>query len=83
MENKFMILISIPEVGDMCWDVIVQSHETVRKSLDGNKCVVKMPSGEADIPECLADHIEGGKEYTHEGILIVLAGSEWKRPDIL
>ena len=54
------------------------SPDTMRRSLDGTKTFVKY---EGEQPDCLftiAGNTTGLQEYTHEEILKLLDGPEWR-----
>jgi len=74
MNNRYYIL-PYPNVNSAIWDIVVESPETLRTNLQGNKCIVKLYSGDE------IDHqlLSGFTEYTHEGILTYLQenASEW------
>lgn len=55
-------------------EVLQTSEETVRKSIDGTKAVLKY---EGSMPSSIVNLSNKEGAYTHEEILIILAGEEW------
>lgn len=79
IQNKYYIL-SLPEpaINNIFKDC-VGSIETQRKSVNGNKYVVKTPENTSIKPQSLNNF----QAYTHEEILIELAKPEWQNKNIL
>ena len=58
----------------MIENAIETSMDTLRKSLDGNKTILKW---DGDTPSCF----DGMTIYTHSEILVELAKSDWREED--
>lgn len=72
MNNRYYIL-PYPNVNSAIWDIVVQTPETLRTNLQGNKCVVKLYVGDEQQHQML----NGFTEYTHSEILAEMAKPEW------
>ena len=69
--NKKWIIINVSDVTDeMISNAIQTSMDTLRKTTDGTKTILKW---EGDTPSCF----DGLTTYTHSEILTELAKSEW------
>lgn len=64
MNNRYFTL-PYPNINSAIWDLIVESPETLRTNLQGNKCIIKLYAGDEQ------DHqlLNGFTEYTHTEIL--------------
>ena len=70
-ENRKWIIINVSDITDeMISSSIQSSMDTLRKTLDGNKAILKW---DGDTPSCF----DGLTTYTHSEILEELAKSEW------
>lgn len=68
------VIIDSSEVSSVNFSQVLEnSAETLRFSLDGSQTFVKF---EGDTPSFLA----GKTQYTHSEILAILAGEEWTAP---
>lgn len=74
MNNRYYIL-PYPNVNSAIWDIVVESPATLRTNLQGNKCIVKLHSGD----DRQHNILNGFTEYTREGILTYLAenSAQW------
>jgi len=71
-KNTYFI-ISLPEPAlDAILTFCIESTDTVRKSNNGNKAVIKLPI-DADTPAVLLSH----QEYNHTQITTELSNTEW------
>lgn len=71
MLNRYFI-VDIPNVNfENVFNIVVQSPDSVRRSVDGTKAIVKLPVGNKSNYGFL------GQEYTHEQILIETNKPEW------
>ena len=80
MKTYIIVPTSIPEeTMDLLVDECIQtSKETLRKSLDGSKAVLKF----SGIPTPAAVTALGDiPHYSHKSILEILRGPEWTDPD--
>ena len=69
--NRHWVIINTDDVTDEMIKVSIQSgRETLRKSLDGNKAILKW---DGDTPSCF----DGMITYSHSEILEELRKSEW------
>ena len=69
--NRNWIIINVSDITDeMISSSIQSSMDTLRKTLDGNKAILKW---DGDTPSCF----DGLTTYTHSEILEELAKSEW------
>ncbi len=70
-ENRKWIIINVSDItDDMISNAIQTSSDTLRKTLDDSKAILKW---EGDTPSCF----DGLTTYTHSEILIELAESDW------
>ena len=77
--NRRWVIITIAEVTSLPVDfsqVMENSADTLRKSVDGTKTFVKY---EGTKPSFLGDKTE----YTHSEILSILSTSEWTSPSVM
>ena len=70
-ENRKWIIINVSDITEeMISSAIQSSMDTLRKTLDGNKAILKW---DGDTPSCF----DGLTTYTHSEILTELAKSDW------
>ena len=70
-DNRKWVIINVVDITDEMIKVSIQSgRETLRKSLDGNKAILKW---DGDTPFCF----DGMTTYSHSEILEELRKSEW------
>jgi hypothetical protein len=71
-ENRKWIIINVSDITDEMIDSAMQtSMNTLRKTLDGTKAILKW---DGDTPSCF----DGLTTYTHSEILTELAKSDWR-----
>jgi hypothetical protein len=79
---KLYCIINVEDVEKINFaDVMQTSPKSMRRSIDGTKTFVKY---EGDQPDCLfaiAGNLTGLPEYTHEEIVEILDGPEWRNQD--
>jgi len=69
--NRSWVIVNVSDITDEMIDSAIQSgRDTLRKSLDGSKAILKF---EGDTPNCF----EGLTTYNHSEILTELAKSAW------
>lgn len=69
--NRRWVIVNVSDITDEMIDSAIQSgRDTLRKSLDGSKAILKF---EGDTPNCF----EGLTTYNHSEILTELAKSAW------
>ena len=69
--NRKWVIVNVSDITDEMIDSAIQSgRDTLRKSLDGSKAILKF---EGDTPNCF----EGLTTYNHSEILTELAKSAW------
>ena len=69
--NRKWIIINVSDITDeMISNAIQTSMDTLRKTIDGTKAILKW---DGDTPSCF----DGLTTYTHSEILTELAKSEW------
>jgi len=74
-KNRQYMIINVSELSDIDFlEVIQTSPNTVRKSVDGTKCVLKW-SG--DLPKSIVKRKIFTELYKHERILKILESKEW------
>ena len=74
-ENRKWIIINVSDITDeMISSAIQSSIDTLRKTLDNSKAILKW---DGDTPSCF----DWLTTYTHSEILTELAKSEWITPD--
>ena len=71
--NRHYVIMPWPQPEE-AWEVVAESSNACRKSLDGSKVLMKW---DGDTPEYFA----GVQTYTNSEILEILAGPEWTDPD--
>ena len=70
-ENRKWIIINVSDITEeMISSAIQSSMDTLRKTLDGSKAILKW---DGDTPSCF----DGLTTYTHSEILTELAKSDW------
>ena len=73
--NRKWIIINVSDITEeMISSAIQSSMDTLRKTLDGNKAILKW---DGDTPSCF----DGLTTYTHSEILTELAKSDWSSDD--
>jgi hypothetical protein len=79
-KNRQYMIMDVSELSDIDFlEVIQTSANTVRKSVDGTKCILKW-SG--DLPKSIVKRKIFRELYKHERILKILESKEWlKRMD--
>ena len=71
MTNRKWVIINVSDItDDMISNAIQTSSDTLRKTLDGNKAILKW---DGDTPSCF----DGLTTYNHSEILTELAKSDW------
>ena len=74
-ENRKWIIINVSDItDDMISNAIQTSSDTLRKTLDDSKAILKW---EGDTPSCF----DGLTTYSHSQILTELAKSAWTADD--
>ena len=74
-ENRTWVIVNVSDITDeMIENAIQSSRDTLRKSLDGSKAILKW---DGDTPSCF----DGLTTYTHSEICTELAKSEWNSND--
>lgn len=78
-DNRQYLIIPVSELYKVVFEnVIEDSIDTIRKSIDESKTFIKW---EGDAPDFIA-HINGAEgPYTHEQILQILGSSEWSKQE--
>ena len=70
-ENRKWIIINVSDITEeMISSAIQSSMDTLRKTLDGSKAILKW---DGDTPSCF----DGLTTYTHSEIRVELAKSDW------
>lgn len=74
-ENRNYLIFNVSELSQIDFTQILQtSPDTVRKSLDGTKTLIKW---DGDEPTCVATITTKEGPYTYDEILEILSGPEW------
>jgi len=74
-ENRKWIIINVSDITEeMIGNAIQTSMNTLRKTLDGTKAILKW---DGDTPTCF----DGMKTYNHSEILTELAKAAWTEAD--
>jgi uncharacterized protein YllA (UPF0747 family) len=77
MNSRTYVILDASEVSSVDFDQVIQnSEDTLRYSVDGSKFIVKY---EGTQPFFLL----GKTEYTHEEILTILSGPEWASEEVI
>ena len=70
-ENRTWVIVNVSDITDeMIENAIQSSRDTLRKSLDGSKAILKW---DGDTPSCF----DGMTVYNHAEILTELRKSDW------
>ena len=70
-ENRKWVIVTVSDITDeMILSAIQSSMDTLRKTLDGTKAILKW---DGDTPSCF----DGMTTYNHSEILTELAKSDW------
>ena len=77
MRNRYFIL-PFPNVNSAIWDIVVESPDTIRKNLQGNKCIVKLYLGDERQHSILA----GAQELTHQEAYELVRTADWLNEEI-
>ena len=74
-ENRKWVIINVSDITEeMISSAIQSSMDTLRKTLDGSKAILKW---DGDTPSCF----DGLTTYTHSEILTELAKSDWSNDE--
>jgi len=74
-ENRKWVIINVSDITEeMISSAIQSSIDTLRKTLDGTKAILKW---DGDTPSCF----DGLTTYTHSEILTELAKSDWSNDE--
>ena len=69
--NRSWVIVNVSDITNEMIDSSIQSSmDTLRKTLDGSKAILKF---DGDTPSCF----DGLTTYSHSEILIELAKSDW------
>jgi len=69
--NRKWVIVNVSDITDeMIFNAIQSSMDTLRKTLDGNKAILKW---DGDTPSCF----DGLTTYSHSEILTELTKSDW------
>tara|TARA_R100001015_G_scaffold19015_1_gene14172 strand:- start:949 stop:1185 length:237 start_codon:yes stop_codon:yes gene_type:complete len=69
--NRKWVIVNVSDItDDMVFNAIQTSMDTLRKTLDGSKAILKW---DGDTPSCF----DGLTTYNHSEILTELAKSDW------
>jgi len=70
-ENRKWVIVNVSDITDeMIFNAIQSSIDTLRKSLDGSKTILKW---DGDTPSCF----DGMTTYSHSEIVSILKEEEW------
>jgi len=70
-ENRKWVIVNVSDITDeMIFNAIQSSIDTLRKSLDGSKTILKW---DGDTPSCF----DGMTTYSHSEIMSILKEEEW------
>ena len=76
IENRRWVIFNTSETGSIDYSQVMEtSSETLRLNISGSKTFVKY---KGDQPSSVTSLSSKSEEYTHQEILNVLTGSEWK-----
>ena len=75
IQNRTWVIINVSDITDEMIDSAIQtSRDTLRKSLDDSKAILKW---DGDTPDCF----DGMTTYSHSEILSTLSGSDWNQEE--
>jgi hypothetical protein len=76
MNNRKYIIFNISEVDKINFsEVLETSKNTLRKSVDGNKSIIKWENN--SIPISINNLLTKEGPYNHEQIMTILSSNEW------
>lgn len=79
-DHRHYVIFATSETGSIDFtEVLETSAETLRVSIDGTKTFVKYE--EETMPTSISSLTTKEGPYSHEEILVILAGSEWTDPN--
>jgi hypothetical protein len=74
MRETTYVILEETEVSSINFNEIIEDTiDTLRYSVDGTKTIVKFNG-------TTPDFLDGKTQYTHEEILIIVGTSEWNKP---
>lgn len=77
--NRTYVIFDVSELGTIDFSQVLEdSIDTVRKSLDGTQTFVKYVG---DMPSSVSALTTRSQEYNYEQILTILAGPDWTSPE--
>jgi hypothetical protein len=78
-DNRKFMIFNVSELNIIDFTQVQEtSADTVRKSVDGNKTLVKW---DGDMPQCVHNLTTKEGPYTYEEILVILSTPEWSEPN--
>lgn len=81
-EDRNFLIVPISQIGSVNFDEVLEtSADTVRKSLDGTRFIIKWDG--TDTPACVANLSSTEGPYNHTDILNLLTGSDWTDPNLM
>jgi hypothetical protein len=80
-ENREFMIFNVSELSDIDFTTVLEtSIDTVRKSVDETKTLVKW---DGNMPECVSTLTTKEGPYTYEEMLTILSTPEWLKPMIM
>ena len=79
--NLYLIL-NLEDVKSSWFDVLVGSEDSVRRSVDGSKVVLKIPEGVSDLSQVPEEYKADWAEHennmlTHSEVKAIMSTEEW------
>lgn len=80
-ESREFMIFNVSELSDIDFTTVLEtSIDTVRKSVDETKTLVKW---DGNMPECVSTLTTKEGPYTYEEMLTILSTPEWLKPMIM
>lgn len=80
-ESREFMIFNVSELSDIDFTTVLEtSIDTVRKSVDQTKTLVKW---DGNMPECVSTLTTKEGPYTYEEMLTILSTPEWLKPMIM
>jgi len=78
-DNRHYVIFNCSELDTIDFNQVMEtSADTVRKSVDQTETFVKY---DGDMPSSVTALTTKSQEYSHDEILVILAGPEWTDPN--
>lgn len=77
------VIFNVSEIDEIDFNEVMQtSAETLRKSVDGTKTLVKWETING-VPRCVQSLTTKGPYLSHDDVVHIMATPEWSRPNLM